>query len=371
MVVAIYNACFTSMTLSPILLGGYADKLHVSPGAVGTAISVENFAYAGGLLLLAGFVKRFPDKLVLTAALAIMTAMSLLTALATNVATLMMFRACYGLAVGLCTSVVVERFSKPENAQRTWSLANFAHLLYAFSLLLVGGAVATRWGVAGVCLLMAAIFVGCLVCGLALSPSVREPRAVTAKPKSASGFPRLAVLCGVAALFFVNAGHQTLWAFQERMGERTDLARPAINFILAVSVWGAVFGTVAILLLGERFGRRWPNVFCYIVLLASAYLLSTPNSVAYISGAVLVKAAWFFSLPMITGALTLLDRSGRASATGLAMMTFGASFGPAVGSVVARAGMPVVCLLAGGFYLISFIATLPLLWPERREPEAA
>lgn len=360
--VSIYNACFTSIVMAPILLASYSDRLHVVSSSVGLVLSVENFAYAGGLLLLTNYFRRFSGKLVMAVSLSVMMLMSLLTALVADLATMMILRACFGLAEGVCTSVVVARFSQYENAQRTWSMAYFVNLLYAFAILLVGGAVKAWWGLSGVVILMALIYFACVGCALALKPSVEGAESVTVEPNGASRFPLFPALCGAAALFLVNASHTILWAFQGRLGERTDLAPSTISFFLAVSLWGAFFGAVAILLIGERFGRRWPNAFAYVILITAAYLLSIPNAVPYVAGATLAKAGWFFGLPIITGALSALDRSGRAATIGVAMMTLGASFGPAMAAFFARGGLPMVCLLSGGLYLASFIATQPLLW---------
>ena len=149
------------------------------------------------------------------------------------------------------------------------------------------------------------------------------------------------------------------------MGLTIGLDRSQVGVLLGISVLGAIAGALLSMAAGHRFGQRGPNALAFAGLIASALLLAMPLMAAYVAGAIIVKTAWFFGLPFILGALARLDRSGRWSSMGAALLALGSAIGPAIGATLAGYGAHMIGFLAAGLYLMSFLFTVPLFAADR------
>ncbi|WP_372784675.1 MFS transporter [Phenylobacterium sp.] len=357
----IATGALTSATLAPVLVGLYIDDLKLTAGLASLAVAAENLAYACGLLLFYVTLHKLPRRRLATAGLAVMIVSSLVTAGASGFWALILIRTVFGLALGLAASTVFAAFAARPDPQKAWGLANFINLTYAAALLSASGWISEHYGLIGIATVLAVVAAIGLACTSALPP--RAP-AVTATHRAQRSPPTrsraVPATCGVLALFFLYAGHTTLWSFQERMGVNLGMSRTQVGFLLGVSVLGAILGSGAALLVSGRWGRLGPSVAAYAGLLASTLLLAASSQTAYIAGAILIKTAWFFGLPFVLGAVARLDPTGRWSTLGAAMLAFGSALGPALAAPVAQFGMSAVALLAAGFYALSLVLTFPL-----------
>lgn len=364
--IVIGTGAMTSATLSPVMLGLYIDELRLTASQASLAIAAENGAYALGLLLFYLILHRSRRPMLAATGLAIMIATSLLTAKAGGFVPLLAIRAVFGLAMGFTASTVFAAYAGRADPQRVWAIATFVNLAYAAVLLSLSGWIAQTFGLAGIVAVLSLTALVGLGCTRLIPPGQPLPPAETAGVEEARVWKiNLPATCGALALLCLYAGHTTLWSFQERMGLAVGLDRSQVGVLLGISVLGAIGGAVLSIAAGQRFGQRGPNMLAFAGLVVSALLLATPTMMAYVAGAVIVKTAWFFGLPFILGALARLDRSGRWSSMGAALLALGSAIGPAIGAGLAGHGAHMIGFLAAGLYLISFLFTVPLFAAER------
>jgi predicted MFS family arabinose efflux permease len=358
--IVIGTGAMTSATLSPVMLGLYIDELHLTASQASLALAAENGAYALGLLMFYLVLHRARRPMLAAIGLAIMIVTSLSTTRAGGFVPLLVIRAVFGLAMGFTASTVFAAYAGRANPQRVWAIATFVNLAYAALLLALSGWIAQTFGLVGIVAVLAMVAAIGLACTRLIPPA---PPGVAPQHHAGNigGWTiNLPASCGALALLCLYAGHTTLWSFQERMGLAVGLDRSQVGILLGISVLGAIAGALLSMTAGHRFGQRGPNALAFAGLVASALLLAMPVMAAYVAGAVIVKTAWFFGLPFILGALARLDRSGRWSSIGAALLALGSAIGPAIGATLASHGAHMIGLLAAGLYLISFLFTVPL-----------
>ena len=365
--IVIGTGAMTSATLSPVMLGLYIDELRLTASQASLALAAENGAYALGLLLFYLVLHRAPRPMLAATGLAIMIITSLLTARAGGFLPLLAIRAAFGLAMGFTASTVFAAYAGRADPQRVWAIATFVNLTYAALLLTLSGWIAQTFGLTGIVAVLALVALIGLACTRLIPPAL--PPATHAGVVEGGWTTSRPAICGALALLCLYAGHTTLWSFQERMGLAVGLDRTQVGVLLGVSVLGAIAGALLSMTAGQRFGQRSPNALAFAGLIASALLLAMPAMSAYVAGAVIVKTAWFFGLPFILGAIARLDRSGRWSSMGAALLALGSALGPAIGASLAGHGAHMIGFLAAGLYLISFLFTVPLFTAARSAAE--
>jgi predicted MFS family arabinose efflux permease len=365
--IVIGTGAMTSATLSPVMLGLYIDELRLTASQASLALAAENGAYALGLLLFYLILHRSRRPMLAATGLAVMIVTSLLTAKAGGFVPLLAIRAAFGLAMGFTASTVFAAYAGRADPQRVWAIATFVNLTYAALLLTLSGWIAQTFGLAGIVAVLALVALIGLACTRLIPPA--PPPAIHAGIVAGGWTTNRPAICGALALLCLYAGHTTLWSFQERMGLAVGLDRTQVGVLLGVSVLGAIAGALLSMIAGQRFGQRGPNALAFAGLIVSALLLAMPVMAAYVAGAVIVKTAWFFGLPFILGAIAKLDRSGRWSSMGAALLALGSAIGPAIGATLASHGAHMIGFLAAGLYLISFLFTVPLFAAARSTAE--
>lgn len=365
--IVIGTGAMTSATLSPVMLGLYIDELRLTASQASLALAAENGAYALGLLLFYFILHRAPRPMLAATGLAVMVVTSLLTAKAGGSAVLLAIRAVFGLAMGFTASTVFAAYAGRADPQRVWAIATFVNLTYAALLLTLSGWIAQTFGLIGIVAVLALVALIGLGCARLIPPA--PPAATHAGIVEGGWTTNRPAICGALALLCLYAGHTTLWSFQERMGLAVGLDRTQVGVLLGVSVLGAIAGALLSMTAGQRFGQRGPNALAFAGLIVSALLLAVPVMAAYVAGAVIVKTAWFFGLPFILGAMARLDRSGRWSSMGAALLALGSAIGPAIGAALASHGAHMIGFLAAALYLLSFLFTVPLFAAARSAAE--
>ncbi|MBN8811590.1 MFS transporter [Sphingomonas leidyi] len=363
--IVIGTGAMTSATLSPVMLGLYIDELRLTASQASLALAAENGAYALGLLLFYLVLHRARRPMLAAIGLAVMIVTSLLTARAGGFVPLLAIRAAFGLAMGFTASTVFAAYAGRADPQRVWAIATFVNLAYAALLLALSGWIAQTFGLTGIVAILAVVAAIGLACTRLIPPPPRPAQEAHAGPIARGLTINVPASCGALALLCLYAGHTTLWSFQERMGLTIGLDRSQVGVLLGISVLGAIAGALLSMAAGHRFGQRGPNALAFAGLIASALLLAMPLMAAYVAGAIIVKTAWFFGLPFILGALARLDRSGRWSSMGAALLALGSAIGPAIGATLAGYGAHMIGFLAAGLYLMSFLFTVPLFAADR------
>jgi predicted MFS family arabinose efflux permease len=192
----------------------------------------------------------------------------------------------------------------------------------------------------------------------------------TTRKVSADWRPLLAAL---AAVVLFQCSNSSVSAYVIGLGRSFKLDLSTISATLGVSSWLAALGSLAVVLVGARFGRTAPiliGVALATVGMALYLVMKTPF--AYALASTLTGIAWSFTIAYLLGLCAAFDQSGRSAALGGFCSKLGLASGPALGGVLLEESRyDRILLLACAGLLVSAGASLyPALKLDRTSKEA-
>lgn len=340
------------------MLGLYVDALHLSVRSAGFVIAFEAAGYVLAQIAFSMWLHHRSRARLAIASIVVVVVANLLTAHAGEFWPLALLRLSAGLGMGITFAILTSSIAGREKPSRDYAIFAASNLLYAGALFVVATPVVSSYGLSGLTAMMAAVAaVGFLTIG-SLPSSVATPGGTTlsradvvAMLNSPQGWAAVRLALTLMVLY---AGHNALWAYQERMGLAVGLSPQSVGALLGASIVFGSVGAVCAALLGTRWGFTWPQMAGLGVVIFSGLLLALGASpLTYIFAAMLVKVGWFFGVPLLQGAVAKIDPTGRALVAAGALQTLGAMIGPAAAATVVSNGYALVGLVGIGFYLLS------------------
>lgn len=343
----------------PMLVGFFVDLLGFTEQQAGMLSSTYFAAYflTGASAFL--WVARVNLYRVAWAGYAVMVTGLALTAGAGSALGMAAALGLSGAGSGALFALGVAVIAQTRNQDRNFGWVLFAQQLSAAALLLlIPGWVVPAWGLSGG-LLAIAMVIAAMSATLLLLPSLPGPSQPEAgKPipgEQSSRGPRLAL----AAMVLHFTALSALWAFVERIGAGSGLSSSQVGNALALSMLGGLAGAVAVTLLGDRLGRRFPLWLAAVAFLLVAWGFGRELAWGHFAAfAALLSFAWNFVLAYQMGIVTGLDADGRYAVLIPAAQAGGAMAGPALGGSLLSAGgyallltvVPVGILIATGVF---------------------
>jgi hypothetical protein len=183
--------------------------------------------------------------------------------------------------------------------------------------------------------------------------------------------PHLVALFGPAVLFLAlcavlafQAANEGLGAYVFGLGRTFGIATDAIAGILGVCNWIGALGSVAVVIVGIRFGRLWPILAGMGLAIGGTALFLVSGSVTAFAVANLASSiAWSFTIAYLLGLCAAFDRSGRSAALAGFSSKIGLASGPALGAVVLGEVHYIRLILLACLGLV--IAAVAAVWPAR------
>ena len=323
----------------PMLVGFFVDLLGFSEQQAGMLSSAYFAAYflTGASAFL--WVARVNLYRVAWAGYAVMVTGLALAAGAGGAWEMAAALALSGAGSGALFALGVAVIAQTRNQDRNFGWVLFAQQLAAAALLLlIPGWVVPAWGLSGG-LLAIAVVVAAMSATLLLIPGLPGPSQQKVEEigsrESGSPGPRLALVAMVLHFAALSA----LWAFVERIGAGNGLGSSQVGNALALSMLGGLAGALAVTLLGDRLGRRFPLWLAAAAFLVVAWGYSQHLAWGYFAAfAALLSFAWNFVLAYQMGIVTGLDADGRYAVLIPAAQAGGAMAGPALGGLLVSAG---------------------------------
>jgi predicted MFS family arabinose efflux permease len=268
----------------------------------------------------------------------------------------------YGLAVSLFTAgcaagalfgLGVTIISDTEQPDRNFGFVLATQqLLAALLLFSLPDLVIVPWGFQGLNLVLAAVTLLLGISALWI-PGGRSAMAtgsvVTCATVSASSGT---VWIGLIALTLYFAALSGVWAFLERLAGANGLSISQIGGALAIAMVGGVLGGLAAVVVGARWGRKFPLLGSTLLFVAVFLFYSGGfQTLGFTLATFLFIAAWNYVLAYQMAIISELDRDGRYAVLMPAAQALGAIVGPAV------AGM---LILAAGYKPLLWVASISI-----------
>ena len=174
--------------------------------------------------------------------------------------------------------------------------------------------------------------------------------------------PQLRVAIWVALLavtvFIFSA--TMVWAFVERMANTAGFDPVLVGKILSLTLVFAVLGSLAAVIIGDRFGSGKPFAAATLLFLLAMALLSRPGSVSdFATGACVLTMAIGLGITYVITIVADLDMDGRYVVLTVPAIGIGVMTAPAIGGILtASQGYIAILLVGGGAVVLSLLAGL-------------
>ena len=146
---------------------------------------------------------------------------------------------------------------------------------------------------------------------------------------------RLAVWIGLFAVTVFIFSATMIWAFVERMASTAGFEPVLVGKILSLTLLFAVLGSLAAVVLGDRFGSGKPFAAATMIfLLALAWLSSTTTLTNYAIGACLLTLAIGLGITYVITIVADLDRDGRYVVLTVPAIGIGVMIAPTIGGLL-------------------------------------
>ena len=235
--------------------------------------------------------------------------------------------------------------------------------LVALVLFVLPSLVIAHFHYAGAALVLAAMILLLSLSAFAL-PGRSDFAVDQAKDSSLQGRFRFPVPAYWALGFFFvfGAGQIGLWAFLERLGHGLDVAPAQMGVVFAVLKLLGGAAALALALIGDRLGSRWPHLLVLAVIGAGLLLLAYAQGfVMYALGAWIWEVGFCWGCIYQSAAVARLDPSGRAIMLVPAAFALSSMVGPALAGQLVAGGFGGLLWLALGTAVVPVLAFAGLL----------
>lgn len=175
---------------------------------------------------------------------------------------------------------------------------------------------------------------------------------------------RMLGIFAIVALFSFEVGQGAVYEYVATFGEFSGLDKIAVGQTIGVTGWLGMSGGVFAILLGTRFGRKWPIIIGLVLnSVAAAGLALQSDPVTYWLLNLLWGVAYSFSVPYLMGALAALDDRGRWVVAADGAWNGGTALGPWLAGLTVQASghapLAMMALSAGlvGVVLMTLVVT--------------
>lgn len=358
--VFIASASIVLMGVQSILVGLFADHLHLDLNQNGWVLAAEQYGAAAGALLGYAIAARLPWSYSVAGGCALAAIVNFLSPYAGGIAELGTLRLLSGFFTTAVYTVGVYFLSQTANPDRvfgvlmvlTTSFFSVDAMLLPFLGEQFGYVIAVQSG--------GLWFVAAMIAAFWLP---RGRRAVTPAPAASGGQSGRRPLVGLAALlgaFFLQLSIFAIWGFLERIGRNNGLSDEQIGYGIGVGVLGGIPAALLPALVGDRFGRVSMIAVATVLLVASYVAFDHPlGMLGYLCWITILNVGWVLGLVYYMGLTVAHDADGRLSR----LMTFSqflaAGVGPTCSAlVIARDDLSPIFVVASVSALAGLLAVL-------------
>lgn len=341
---------FSSQMVMPLWVGAVIESHGLDEAAVGRVGSLEYAAVAVVSLIVAFGVQRLRAWPTVLIGLLLLIAGNALSAFASTEGGLATVRMLCGVGKGLVVAVTFGLVAGTPRPVAAFAMVNLVYAVFSTLFYLGMPHLIRPFGATGAFLGMAAVAVlGGLFMVCYPDPPLRGRAGAGAGLRSLPAFGWLALL-GLVVLW---SGHNVVWTYVERIGNRAGLGVEAIGGVLSLAAFMTIFGPALARLLDARLGYGPPMLVAVALkTLAVFALLYAPDPRVYAAAVPAFLFLTLFITPYVMGVLSVADPAGRLAAASSAAMTAGGSAGAFVGGLVATVSYPGLAWTAAALFAV-------------------
>ncbi|QUD85955.1 MFS transporter [Phenylobacterium montanum] len=320
------------VNIMPALVDGLKTGLGFSAREAGFVASANVYGAALGAFSAVFTVKRLSWRKVALAALIGLIAIDLVSTQLKTVQVLIAVRFLHGVVGGFLVGTSYGVFARTKAPDRVFGML----LVVQFGLgglgVLLLPRLAPIYGTPVLFIALAAFSIVTLI----MLPFLDDYPRPAASLESAHGRVLWVPLAtALAAVFLFQCANMALASYVIGLGRTFRLEISSITGALGVANWLGALGSVAVVVIGVRFGRAGSIMAGMALALAGTVVFlmqSTPW--AYAAANVLTSVAWSFTIAYLLGLCAAFDTTGRSAALAGFCSKMGLASGPAFGGLL-------------------------------------
>jgi len=314
-------------------------------------------------------VPKADRRMLAMASLAVLCVCDIVSMFAPNLALLCASRLLAGMGGGLAMAVGYAAFGAAPQPERNFALFITLQTLIGSLAYITIARLTDRYGTGAIYGASLAVAASALMASFRIE---RRPAARAMMSRAARRRPSILGVLGaftVMTYFCLGVSSLAIWENVQSLGRSLGLTPGAVAAAASFSLLGSVSGSLAIIVIGKRYGRALPTGLLLTAYLSGEFLLTAADGFAAFCVAVTAfQCGTNFGTPAF-GAISEADESGRLSIAYLLSLKAGFAFGPTVaawllidhdyrGVVVAGTGLSVLAgaLLATTLWVARSIA---------------
>jgi len=350
--------------LLPMFLGVAQDYRELDNKGIGLLSSLFFAGYTLTTMTAFFWIRKFNWKIVTLFALTVGSLALLLAGYSQSHGLLML---CIFVAGGAFSSVYgigTTALGDTSNPARWYGMKISAEaMLGAILLFLLPGTLISRFGFMG-------LMTGMVLAVVLLAPALAWLPVGGNKQQHDDGQihissqPRLAVWMGLFAVLAFIFSATMIWAFVERIANTAGFEPVLVGRILSLTLLFAMLGSLAAVVMGDRFGSGKPfGAATVIFLFALAWLSNTTSLLNFSVGACLLTFAIGLGITYVITIVADLDMDGRYVVLTVPAIGIGVMIAPAIGGLLTASQEFGAIFIVGGITVVlSLLASLLALY---------
>lgn len=333
------------------LVSGLSDGLGFSPQAAGAVVSANVYGAAAGAFVATMIVRRVRWRIAAAILLVALIAIDLLSCGLRTAPLLIAARAAHGLVGGMLVGVMFSVIGRTQSPDRVFGVLLIVQFGFGgVGLWLLPGLVPI-YGASSLFLALAAFSATALAL-LPLLPAF----AVEARDEAVTA-PRLPwtkLAPGLIAIFLFQAANMAVAAFVIEIGRAGGLSLSVITPILGVANWVGSTGSLVVVLVATRWGRRRPILIGTVLTALVTLLFLRASSVpVFVAANMISSVLWAFVIPYLLGLASAFDRTGLAATYAGLFSKLGLASGPLIAGFLIQAHDQVLLIVAAAVLIVA------------------
>lgn len=320
--------CVAPVLLVPLIIGAVAERYPLGPHEMGI---FNPSIFGAGMLVVASaalWVRKVNWRITIACGSLVALIAYVLAGLMPGFLSMTAMVYLAGAGAGLALAPSMCALSDTREPDRNFGYSFFVQIVVGAATGFVGAILAERWGLPGVLGLMGVLFVIPLAM-IRYFPVAGTKSAATVKARQSMN--SLGVWLGLGGMLLLTAGPAAVWTFYERIGSVSGFSHSAIGNTIAMSLLAGAPGALLSSAWANKFGRILPLTVSTILMVGTYITAVTTRELSvYFASGLVLQFMLNFGLAYQFGALSSVDKSGRAIVLAPLCQGVGGIYGPVV-----------------------------------------
>ena len=349
------NAGTAFLTLSPLLVGGMVDYLHVTNEQAGLLAAAHLAGAAVGSFTCMLMVNQVGQQRIIVLAVVCLIIGELLFLYIGLLPGMLLGRLLAGLGAGIIFTVAAANVVSLKRKDAVYAFLLLGQMIYGF----IG---VTCWPLVLESVGYRLAMLSLPLLGILILPFLKMLPAVTTSAQTKPTVIAMPSMIGIfvlMSLFLHYVANSTEWVYLERIGVEGGLTVETVSSALGVTMIFGIIGTLLAIVVGQLGSRFIPITVSILgIIFGTGMLLTQFNAMTYTVSISIILMTMVFVVPFYQGFIADLENGKMMAMLGAGAINVGLAIGPMIGSqIVSLSGFQAMLY----FCIVVFVCSLILI----------